>query len=369
MPSESEAAALLAAVRGKARSEFTLLVVDLGIQVVGSGDLAALLSLMAAETVATATLCSLARTPAAALSDALVSHAIAKSPQFALGEYAIALSCDVALQVQVRRAFAPPLHVAAARACRCHHVPAAMHDGRAYCTRSAQIDRFDVLECVDVGGKLVGAGGDTPPLAADARVVGPLMARALVPIDMARIGGCDASAALVVVPHVPARETDDLVAAMAAAASNGERFAALVERLIGENQWLVVRAGDDRLLALAPRSGGAALTMHEYLPPPSLVHSTAAGKQPTADGGEDAKRALNAAVDTLCLAPPIDVADVAFGRWRQEHALGPLMQARASIAAMDAPPASIAAVAAASLVVARAVLTKKRRLQRAKLNA
>jgi hypothetical protein len=218
-----------------------------------------------------------ARTSVAALSDALVSHTIAKLPHLSLGECAIALSCEVAVHVQVRRAFAPPLAVAAARVCRCHH--------------SAQLDRFDVIDCIDVGGTLVSASTANDALPSDAaRIVGPMIARALVPVDMARIGGCDASAPLVVVPHIPARETDDLMAAMAASASNGERFAALVDRLTEEGQWLVVRAGDDRLFALVPRSGGAAaFTMHEYLPPPSLVTGVAVGKQPATDSEENTR--------------------------------------------------------------------------------
>jgi hypothetical protein len=298
-----------------------------------------------------------ARTSVAALSDALVSHTIAKLPHLSLGECAIALSCEVAVHVQVRRAFAPPLAVAAARVCRCHH--------------SAQLDRFDVIDCIDVGGTLVSASTANDALPSDAaRIVGPMIARALVPVDMARIGGCDASAPLVVVPHIPARETDDLMAAMAASASNGERFAALVDRLTEEGQWLVVRAGDDRLFALVPRSGGAAaFTMHEYLPPPSLVTGVAVGKQPATDSEENT-RAVGAAVDALRLAPPIEIADDSFGRWRQEHALGPIMQALASVVAIDAPQASGERVASvsSSAVVARAVVTKKRRLQRAKLN-
>jgi hypothetical protein len=373
MPTEADVAALLAAIRGTIWRDFTLLVVDLGVQMVDSGDVAALLSLMAAETVATSTLCSLARVSPAELSDALVSQTIAKSPRLSLAECTVTLSCDTAVSVQVRRAFAPPIVVAAARVCRCHHAPVAVHGEHVYCSRTAQIDRFDVIECIDVGGKLVLApkGDEALLLASDATIDGPLIACALAPIDMARVGGSASRAPFVVVPHVPARQSDDLLAAMAAVASNSALFAALVGHLVESGSWLIVRSADERLFALCARAGvSGSLVMHEYLPRPALL--PAAGiAQSTSDNGATISSALQA----LRSLPPVDAADNAFARWRQEHALAPLMQAQNGLAPIEIHAASgvIAtrtqqAALSSSSTVAPRVVTKKRALHRAKLN-
>lgn len=370
MPTEADVAALLTAIRGTIWRDFTILVVDLGVQMVDSGDLAALLSLMAAETVATSTLCSLARVSPAELSDALVSQTIAKSPRLSLAECALALSYDTVVFVQVRRAFAPPIVVAAARVCRCHHAPVAVHGEQAYCSRTAQIDRFDVIECIDVGGKLVVAPkGDEALVVRDATIDGPLIACALAPIDMARVGGSASRAPLVVVPHVPARQSDDLLAAMAAAASNSARFTALVSHLTENDSWLIVRSGDERLYSLCAREGvSGSLVMHEYLPRPALLPASSV-VQSTSDNGES----VNSALQALRSLPPIIAADNSFARWRQEHALAPLMQAQNSLAPIE-PRASSGNVAqqqqsaASSSTVAPRVVAKKRLLHRAKLN-
>jgi hypothetical protein len=83
-----------------------------------------------------------------------------------LGDCALHLAPTLSLSVQVRRALVPPLDVKHVLLCRCHGTPVAFNAGAAYCVQTTQLDRFDVLEALQVGGMLFAAPTEAPSAAA-----------------------------------------------------------------------------------------------------------------------------------------------------------------------------------------------------------
>jgi hypothetical protein len=374
LPTLAAAASLVTAVRANhaGAQRFVALVVDLGLDCGHDGgissssnsSLASLLELFADETMTCgATLFAVARTVPERLVDELLALTVAQSASLALGECALHLAPTLSLSVQVRRALVPPLDVKHVLLCRCHGTPVAFSAGAAYCVQTTQLDRFDVLEALQVGGTLfsgapaLAAPTEAPSAAAFCET---LMACSAAPIDPLRIGG---AAPLLVLPRAILDADVDFALALKQAAANTDLFAAVREQLIASNQGLLVRAANAELFALLP-SRGLALALHAYLPatPLAVVASSSGGSV----GDESAAAAAAAAAALGALqCESIGDGDPAFVRWRNEAALAALMQASPLVARRTTAPAPMSPTARPSLaLVAPPVVPKKRRFNR-----
>ncbi len=353
MPTHAGAQMLIAAARG--RYKFALIVVDLGFDE-NEGDLADLIALFAAETLGSATLFVAERADPELLADALAAHTIAESTALVLSQCALLLSPTTAIDVEVRRALVPPLEVARALVCRCHNAAVAVHAGAAFCTRTAQLDRYDVRESVSVGSATFAADGALAPsvAAAGEPIRGPLEACAIVDLNTLRLGG---AVPLLVVPSVSAN-TADFGAALTEANKNAALFAALRCELGADGgRCLVVRAAGGVLYALAAmRDGG--ISLHTYLPASALASHTANLGAPVS---AQQAAAVAGALRTLAARPAIDNDDEAFARWRHADALAALMQASGAIVGQT--PAPAVAVQAPPAAAPAPTLPKKRRFR------